>query len=148
MKAIKGTVSYNAKISRMVRQMPWRTIEETQLTFSGLCLRFYCDSNPHWKRNSTFLLTFLVIFQHLSESFQQLHSWFWLTWGPGKIAQIHPAGGDNFWCCSTLPGFTAVEKGLLFLWETIKINHLNHPLLFKATPCQCWKTNMNMQCKR
>lgn len=35
MKAIKGTISYNAKISRMVRQMPWRTIEETQLTSVG-----------------------------------------------------------------------------------------------------------------
>lgn len=35
MKAIKGTISHNAKILRMVRQMPWRTKEETQLTSVG-----------------------------------------------------------------------------------------------------------------
>lgn len=35
MKAIKGTISHNAEILRIVRQMPWRTTEETQLTSVG-----------------------------------------------------------------------------------------------------------------
>jgi len=76
-KAIKATIAHDAEILRLVRQRPWKTTTESQLTSVGSILDFTVSQIHAVKSSAPLHLTVLVNFQGLSVSFHQLHSWLW-----------------------------------------------------------------------
>lgn len=114
-KAIKTTIAHNAKILRKVRQKPGRTMTDLQLTSVGFIWVFTQSQIHTIKSNATLHLTVLINFQHLSVSFCK-------PWWTRKMASTCPCRRwkPHSWCCSGIPGHTAVGKEILFLWEAIK----------------------------